>query len=1050
MRAKFVNGLLVSCISMLSLCALTLAQNKPLPPTKARLTSRPPMQSRGRLLKLDKGYAATPGRRGLTGKTSFLPAGNLSASKTLRTSLGAEVGVSGEGSTGTPVKLRGPFGEKSDEPPHTIAGRFLKIHHRLFSLRSDLSDVRHLRSMKSSGADHVTFKQVCDGIPVEGGRIDVHLFQDGRVQAVTSRIFPDLQVETRPLISEEEAMEISRGHLDVRGALMGPILTELVILPEPPPGVLAWKVSIPASQPCGDWVVTVDAQDGTVLSVRDIRMFATGRGRVFDPNPVVALRRTDLSDQSDSASAVPQAAYKEVELEGLDNTGYLRGPYVDTGLTASRAYIPTLDFSFDRSEDGFEEVMIYYHIQEFRKYLRDALGFLVELRQVLADAHASEEDNSWYSPLVSAIFFGDGGVDDAEDAYLVIHEYFHAVMFEVVREPCFSAERDAISEGTADYFAASFYAAHDFMPETVAQWDGIRNSPIGVRRVDSTKVYPADFVGESHDDGEIWSSALWHMRSAVGEIVAGRLVLEAMFYLDGASQFSEALEALLLADEALYGGSHADAITTAFADRGIVVQSPMEIGDVRNGTLSAGDLTMEDGTYYDQYAFNATAGQVVKITLESDAFDAYLVLLDPYFNTLADGDDLPDGSTNSQIVLKIPYDGGYRIFANCYDRGDTGPYTLRLLAGSLSEGTPQRTSIAYGRQVSGNLGSGDFTLLSGTAYDDYSLSGHVGQQIRAIMTSSMMDAYLELYDEGGDLLVTSNFGYDVRLYYTLPDDQYYTLSVNQSFAVAGDYTLLLSSSDPQLQIGEIISGRLDSNDLQFNFDDSYFDPYQFEGEAGQTFSIKLYSNEFDAYLMVYNPYYESILQADDASFSNTNAVAEEFQINIPGTYFVIANSYQANETGSYRLCAAPLNVTDTDGDGFSDRVEMAENTNPLDPSSTPPDADGDFIPDTMDTDNDNDGMPDVDELIAGTDPRDPHSIFAVVDVSVADGEFTVRWSSVPDYLYAVHRSTDLVNWTIVQPDVASQGDETSWTESDPVAEPAAFYRIEVIPVLPSR
>ncbi len=948
------------------------------------------------------------------------------------------------------VKVRGPLREKTTEDPDAVASRFIKQHHKLFALESDLSNVRRTRSRKSLGGHHVTFEQLHRGIPVEGGKVTAHLLKDGRIHAVESRIAAALSPDVVPRVGREEAVAIAREHLNVTGPLRGEIAAALVILPEPSRGILAWKVSIPAWTPCGDWVVLVHAQEGTVLSVRDIRQFATGQGKVFDPNPVVTLQRTDLSDESDGASAVPPEAYATVTLEELDNTGYLRGPYVDTCLTPSRAFSPTLDFRYDRSEDGFEEVMIYYHIQEFRKYLRDELGFPLEIRQVLADAHTSEEDNSWYSPLVGAILFGDGGVDDAEDAYLIIHEYVHAVIFEVVREPVFSPERDAMSEGTADYFAASFYAAHAFMPETVAQWDGISNSPIGVRRVDSTKIYPADAVGEGHDDGEIWSSALWHLREAVGREVADRLVLEAMFYLDSSSQFTEGVEALLLADEALCAGAHTHAITTAFADRGIVVPSPLEFGDVRNGMLGVGDLTMGDGSYYDQYAFNATAGQVVNIALESGDFDAYLVLLDPFFNLLADSDDLPGGSRNSQIVLSIPDDGLYHILANAYSPGESGSYTLSFLAGDLSDGTPQKTSIAYGRQVSGHLGDGDFTFSGGNAYDDYTFSGHVGQKISASMTSDIMDAFLEVYDEGGNFLVRSNFGYDPRLTYTLPDDQYYTLAVSQSYPTPGDYELLLSSSDPELPIGQIVSGDLDSNDLQFTFDNSYFDPYQFESQPGQTLSFKYYSDAFDAYLIVYNPYYENILEVDDIARSNSNAVREELHLMIPGTYFVIANSFGPGETGGYRLSVAPSTVMDTDGDGFSDHIEIAENTNPLDPSSVPPDADGDVIPDAMDPDDDNDGMPDRHELIAGTDPLDPDSLFAVVSVSAEGGVLTLRWSSVPGRSYVIYRSTDLVNWSIVQQEFPSQGPDTSWTDTDPGAHPAAFYRIEVIPIVTPR
>ena len=65
--------------------------------------------------------------------------------------------------------------------------------------------------------------------------------------------------------------------------------------------------------------------------------------------------------------------------------------------------------------------------------------------------------------------------------------------------------------------------------------------------------------------------------------------------------------------------------------------------------------------------------------------------------------------------------------------------------------------------------------------------------------------------------------------------------------------------------------------------------------------------------------------------------------------------------------------TDDDGDNYSDTIEQAEGSNPLDASSTPLDTDGDFIPNSTDTDDDNDGYADMVEINEGTDPLDANS-----------------------------------------------------------------------------
>jgi DNA-directed RNA polymerase subunit RPC12/RpoP len=50
---------------------------------------------------------------------------------------------------------------------------------------------------------------------------------------------------------------------------------------------------------------------------------------------------------------------------------------------------------------------------------------------------------------------------------------------------------------------------------------------------------------------------------------------------------------------------------------------------------------------------------------------------------------------------------------------------------------------------------------------------------------------------------------------------------------------------------------------------------------------------------------------------------------------------------------------DDDGDGYIDILETSEGTDPLDSNSTPPDNDGDLIPDSIDPDDDNDDVPDL-------------------------------------------------------------------------------------------
>jgi hypothetical protein len=64
---------------------------------------------------------------------------------------------------------------------------------------------------------------------------------------------------------------------------------------------------------------------------------------------------------------------------------------------------------------------------------------------------------------------------------------------------------------------------------------------------------------------------------------------------------------------------------------------------------------------------------------------------------------------------------------------------------------------------------------------------------------------------------------------------------------------------------------------------------------------------------------------------------------------------------------------DSDGDGYTDAVEIGEGSDPKNKNSTPDDFDKDFDPDSTDPDDDNDGYTDIEEIKAGTNPKDPSS-----------------------------------------------------------------------------
>ena len=96
----------------------------------------------------------------------------------------------------------------------------------------------------------------------------------------------------------------------------------------------------------------------------------------------------------------------------------------------------------------------------------------------------------------------------------------------------------------------------------------------------------------------------------------------------------------------------------------------------QTGSLEDSDAAFDDGSPYDIHSFEGKAGQFVQLTAASEAFDSYLILLDPRGNRIAENDDATLGSSNASIALQLPQDGTYQLFVNSYDPRGRGNYVL--------------------------------------------------------------------------------------------------------------------------------------------------------------------------------------------------------------------------------------------------------------------------------------------------------------------------------------------------------------------------------------
>jgi hypothetical protein len=357
-------------------------------------------------------------------------------------------------------------------------------------------------------------------------------------------------------------------------------------------GRLVWRVVIPSARPLGDFEVLVDAVSGRVAHTRDLlQHFSRGHAKLYDPNPV-AERHSFFgglrSDHRDRNTRLLTSLRVPVTLPNLrSGQSCLFGVWVHAKVGRR----PVHDVckaslrwnSVKRSKDRFEGLMTYFHINRAQSYIQslgfsDATGNGIDDRTQVAIADAFRDDNSFYSPATRKIEYGSGGIDDAEDADVILHEYGHSIQDDQVSWFGAGSEAGSIGEGFGDFWAA---AMSSLLPGTtraddvcIFDWDGVAWGVFAPsfhrkcgRRADSQKTIPAAQAScqfEIHCVGKVWSSALWALRTNYGIAAAtfDRILLSSQFMYTPTERFNAAVDALVEADQDLTGGANKAAICT--------------------------------------------------------------------------------------------------------------------------------------------------------------------------------------------------------------------------------------------------------------------------------------------------------------------------------------------------------------------------------------------------------------------------------------------------------------------------------------------------------
>ncbi|MDX1436516.1 MAG: proprotein convertase P-domain-containing protein, partial [Anaerolineales bacterium] len=492
--------------------------------------------------------------------------------------------------------------------PEEMAAEFLRSRSASLGLKSALlNDLEHSFTHSGPAGHTVRFDQFYAGIPVYRGEIAVHLNHENTVTFVANNYQVNTAVaELAPGVTAAQARAIAYDYLDVQPPLRFQS-DELVILSGKQAGTLAYRVLVIASSPLGDWEVLVDAHSGDILNAADIALYqgpggddpeprkeqvelVDGTGNVFAPDPLSssgAAYGGNYADNGDADTAQLTAELVNVPLLDIQEVGgifTLIGPWaqvVDVEPPSNGLFSQaSSNFSFTRNPDAFEAVNGYYHIDRFMRYVNLTLGIPVTPIQYVGGVKFDPSgfngaDNSRYSSVAGDLSFGEGGVDDAEDADVLIHELGHGLHDWLTGGNL--SQVNGLSEGVGDYVAQSYSRAYgqwtpaDPEYHWVFNWDG--HNPFWSGRITNYgAVYPGGLTGSIHTDGQIWSTCNMKIWDAIGQQLTDAAQFEGLAMTNSSTNQEQAANAVLQAAIDMgYSGADLATMKSLFESCGYVM-----------------------------------------------------------------------------------------------------------------------------------------------------------------------------------------------------------------------------------------------------------------------------------------------------------------------------------------------------------------------------------------------------------------------------------------------------------------------------------------------
>ena len=451
--------------------------------------------------------------------------------------------------TNVPLRMWGPGlatpgAMTNADAAESAARQFLAAHLDVLSPGATAADYVLVANQLNPTGDvrTVAFAQRVNGVPVVGGAIGF-AFKADRLVLVSSTALPGVAVRmpggtlpAQTIAAAATSWLAQSGHDDVVVRDRG----DRVIVPivhargnAAAPDIeyrVAETVRVETTRLPGRWDVWIDASDASPIARVSLINYTSGKIMFNVPDryplgtrgPKAAALANVMANGTMATTGVDGsvtwattgAATVVPGLSGMLETIINKaGALATTTLSVAANGTATWDLSADEKGDAQLDSFVFEHTVKQFVLTKLNPGLTWAMQQIAVNVNESQTCNA-YSTGDDIHFFvqkpGSGGCENTgRMSDVVFHETGHSVHANSII-PGAGQFDGSLSEGLADTMAASITGDHG-----MGRGFFFTDAPLRDLQPAVKKVYPQDYDGEPHDDGEIIGEALWDTRMAL-------------------------------------------------------------------------------------------------------------------------------------------------------------------------------------------------------------------------------------------------------------------------------------------------------------------------------------------------------------------------------------------------------------------------------------------------------------------------------------------------------------------------------------------------------